>query len=313
MLPSFFIAGAMKSGTSTLFSVLESHPDIFMPKQKELFFFDRDDFSAHHADFFVEAPEQWEAFEWRKQKEHLLCNYENFFSSALPSQLCGEASTTYMVSRKAPRRIMESIPDAKIIFMLRDPVTRAYSAYWHLVRTGRAIYPFEKQIQFSPLVILNRGLYKEQIENYLKCFPKEQFYFCVFERFVKNVKLESEKICRFLGVDPEKLDYSSMGRHSNKARIPRFLGLQLILNIVDIMIGTSIISSSLDIMPHTKPNLVARGIGWLKRKNIVSRPYPPMKQKIRVCLREFYRRENKDLDKIIGPDVLEYWPCMREE
>src|SRR4029453_15619679 len=99
--------------------------------------------------------------------------YSSFFQNAADGQVIGEDSTTYMASSKASRRIARLLPNVKLIFMLRDPVTRAYSHYWHLVKTGPVIYDFESTLRHTPYTILQRGYYKEQIERFMEYFPED--------------------------------------------------------------------------------------------------------------------------------------------
>ena len=117
-------------------------------------------------------------------------------------------------------------PYAKIIILLRDPVSRCYSHYWHSVRTGRAMFSFEDTIRVMQGNIIERSLYKEQIERFLQFFPAENVLFLLFEEMVQDIKGVTEEVCRFLGVEME-IDMDSINLHRNPAKIPRSLTLQL--------------------------------------------------------------------------------------
>lgn len=72
--------------------------------------------------------------------------------------------------------------------MFRNPVDRAYSQYWHLVRPGSAIYDFDRSLQYMKGTILQRGNYKEQANRFLDVFPRENLKFIIFENFIGNME-----------------------------------------------------------------------------------------------------------------------------
>lgn len=305
-LPNFIIAGAMKSGTTYLSSLLKSHSEIFISDPREPFFFDRDDYITQN-DFIWECKVAWQEFDWENSKSILLEKYKKLFNIAEKHKLCGEGSTSYMASRKAPRRLAEIVPDVKIIFLLRDPVDRAYSAYWHWVRTGRAIYRFEKQIQLEPLIILQRGLYKKHIERYKNYFTEDQLYFGIFEQFISDTQSEITNICTFLNVSPMINILKTNGR-KNQARIPRFYNLQLFLNRLGRLINMKNVNSYLRDKNNKYPEKpLSQIIKYLNSINIHSGRYPPMNISTRRNLEIFYNRENIGLSDLIGIEIKNYW------
>lgn len=100
-LPDFVLAGAMRSGSSSLFRYLNDHPAIFMPAEKELHYFDRG----------LDRGLDW---------------YRERFQAAAPGQLLGEATPGYLASEDALSRMVETLPDVRVLMVLRDPVSRAY-------------------------------------------------------------------------------------------------------------------------------------------------------------------------------------------
>lgn len=106
----FLVIGAQKSGTTSIFNYLSSHPSIFMPQCKEVCFFTRD----------FERGVDW--------------YFSNYFPSAPASSIKGEASPHYMYFKNVPERIASLFPDIKLIAVLRNPITRAYSHYQMTVR-----------------------------------------------------------------------------------------------------------------------------------------------------------------------------------
>src|SRR5947207_14583321 len=107
--PNFFIVGAARSGTTSLWHSLRQHPDVFMPlKQKE----------PH---FFCDASPPWAVKD--------LDAYLALFTDAEERKAMGEATTGYLGSPEAAARIAARYPGARIIIMLRDPADRAHSLY----------------------------------------------------------------------------------------------------------------------------------------------------------------------------------------
>ncbi len=110
-LPEFLGVGVQKGGTTTLQSLLEQHPGTFLPAAKELHYF-----SLHYA-----LGEDW---------------YREQFAQADAQQRCGEITPYYLFHPLAPARIQALLPQARLIVLLRDPVERALSQYFHSRRLG---------------------------------------------------------------------------------------------------------------------------------------------------------------------------------
>jgi hypothetical protein len=122
-LPNLFVPGAAKSGTSSLHEYLNQHPQIFMSSAKEPHYFS-------HEDRFSRGIE----------------DYARLFDAGEHCAFRGESSTTYMVSRKAVERIDAIIDEPRFIFILRNPIDRAYSHYWWLRGQGFETRPFREAV-----------------------------------------------------------------------------------------------------------------------------------------------------------------------
>jgi hypothetical protein len=148
LLPDFIMVGAMKSGTTTLHDMLNTHPDVFIPKG-ELHFFDQDDI-LQHPDFNIYKKNHfWNYPSIYKKPEEMWEFYSNKFKGK-ENYVKGEDSTVYLASKKAAKRISQQKKPIKIIIILRNPTKRTYSNYNHLLRTSRAIYSFEDTIVKNP-------------------------------------------------------------------------------------------------------------------------------------------------------------------
>ena len=104
-LPNFFIAGTMRSGTTSLTRYLDAHPDVFIAPQKEIHYFD------------LNYPR---GIDWYRQQ----------FSNVDREVAVGDATPSYVYLEEAVARMTETVPDARVIVLLRHPVDRAYSHYW---------------------------------------------------------------------------------------------------------------------------------------------------------------------------------------
>lgn len=181
MLPNFICPGAMKSGTTTLYRLLRQHPDIHLPR-KEIRFF---------------SPDNWhKGFDW----------YKSIFNNYKGQKIIGEITPQYMYYPEAVERIHNLLGyDIKFVFLLRNPVQRAYSDYRMHQRVGLYAKPFEDFIAGAPLPkdldFVNKGLYAHQIGRFLRYYPVEHMKFVIFEEFIKNQEQILKEIFDFLGVD----------------------------------------------------------------------------------------------------------------
>lgn len=201
-LPNFFIIGAAKSGTSSLYMYLKQHPEIYMSPVKEPHFFSFDDQSKYTkgpGDPIHKAITDFDA-------------YQALFDGVKDEKAVGEASTSYLYRPEAPKRIYTMLPDAKLIAILRNPIERAFSAYMHVVRDQR-----ETAHTFSEALTLEKtrkaagwepiwhftsvGHYHEQLSRYYSLFDREQIRVFLFEDLISSQKNMMKKIFRFLNVD----------------------------------------------------------------------------------------------------------------
>ncbi len=312
-LPDFIIIGAMKAGTSTLHHILASHPDVFMP-DNEIFFYDMDDF-IQHSDFFFETDKKWYFPELDKHLARYMDQYASLFEKAKKSQILGEDSTTYLASRRAPERINRINPKAKLIVMLRDPASRTYSQYWHLLKTGRAIYDFENTLRINPQSVIERSLYQNQIEHFFKFIPKELFCFVIFEEFIHHIKEVMQEICKFLDITYGRIDFERLNIHQNPAMLPRYLKFQIWCNRMMLtrykqvnahrLADASITQQIL----HNRPTIYKRVLNGLhQRINPMKQSMPPaMKESTKKMLNEYFSRENNGLSELINKNLDDFW------
>lgn len=304
--PDFIIAGAMKCGTTSLRHILSQHPGVYMP-DFEIFYFALDDIQQH-PQFFRQLDGEWRYHDVEGRREEYRRWYASFFEAARPDQLVGENSTSYIASKAALRRIATDLPKARIIVMLRDPVRRAYSHYWHLVRTGRTAVGFENCLQFSSSQVVGRSCYRQQVEHLLATTPREQVLFIVFERFVSEMPATVATTLEFLGL-PGAIDLDAVSTRRNTGRYPRSVGLELMRNRFLGGPAKRVPRHLPDIGISERRRAGARGVmsRIARRLNPRHREAPPMAPGTWRFLTAYLQRENRGLSELIGQDVDAYW------
>lgn len=193
-LPNTVIIGAMKCGTTSLHTYLDCHPSISMSERKETNFF------VHHKN-------------WSKG----LGWYRSHFTEDKP--VIGESSpnyTRYPVFPGVPERMHRVIPNAKLIFCVRDPIKRMVSHYVHSYSLGRENRPIEeafRQRENNPYLLCSAYYY--QLEQYLQFFDHSQIKLVVLEDLHRDPLPTLQDVFGFLGVDPSYED-SRFTRASQK-------------------------------------------------------------------------------------------------
>lgn len=182
--PNLFIIGAAKSGTTSLHHYLDAHPGICMSEPKEPGYF------AHEMTYYPKD------LDW----------YLGLFADAGHAPVIGESSTHYTkhpVYPGVPARIAAFAPDARFIYLMRDPVDRAISHYWHNVRQMAEHRP--------PLTALRRDVqyvafsdYPMQLERYFEQFDRDRFCLLTFEEFIGDPARTVASILGWLGLDPDR-------------------------------------------------------------------------------------------------------------
>jgi hypothetical protein len=199
--PNFIIPGAGKSGTNSLRSYLNEHPQVYFCRAKEPNYF------AHAYDL----GDDW---------------YEGLFggAGAAAAAATGEASTHYFWYPESASRIHAYNPDMRLVFSLRDPVRRAYSDYTaKLSRAGEALS--FREVVDSDTTLLAHSRYHTNLKRYLDVFPMEQIHVIVFDDFIADRNAVLAGICEFLGVDVS-FKFSSIDRRENRSQMPIFAPLQ---------------------------------------------------------------------------------------
>lgn len=215
-LPDFLIIGAQKSGTTWLADQLSLHPGIFMAPD-EIHFFDK-------AQNFARG------ISW----------YSNHFQRAAAGQLAGEKTPDYLWANgdgaeghlpDVHQKLYQTLPSARLIVVLRNPVERALSALTHLVRTRRIAPPLDvdelllgkKHHRIRGHGVISKGFYYRQLAAYTRLFNRSQLLVLIFEEDIARApEFGLSQACRFLGV-PSMAPHTSQAVHQNASRrsLPR--------------------------------------------------------------------------------------------
>ena len=293
-LPSFLCVGAQKAGTSTLHDILIQHPDVFLPSTKETCFFRDDDKYAAGLEYY--------------EKE--------FFSRARGERAIGEIAPDYMYFDYVPERVYASLgPDLKIIFMLRNPVDRAYSHYCMSHYRGYDSEPFARSIELESdrirrgfpernhLSYLDRGRYAEQIQRFLRFYPMENMLFLVFEEEFKDLQSRAQSISgilRFLSVQVLDLD---VNLRSNPSSRPRYT---LIRNIIH---GRPALLRYLGRVLVPSKKLKAQLLLLLDRKNRIESKPPELPAALRQTIWDrHFKQTVEELEVLLRRDLRCWYP-----
>ncbi len=212
-LPDFLGLGVQKGGTTTLQRLLEQHPGAFLPPLKEL----------HYFSLNYEQGDDW---------------YREQFVPATPSQRCGEITPYYLFHPEVPARVHRLLPRARLIVLLRDPVSLALSQYFHSRRFGFEPLELEAALEAEPKRLLDaaavlqaadgrhrshqehsylsRSRYEQQIPQWLAAFPEHQLLVLRSEDLFDQPAVVWEQLLQFLGLKPCPLPHLRQPANSGR-------------------------------------------------------------------------------------------------
>lgn len=267
-LPDFLVIGAARAGTTWLDGVLRSHPGIFMPtNRKEVHFFDK------HFELGV----AW---------------YEKYFPDEdHPANVVrGETTPRYLYDPSVPLRIHKTVPNAKLIAILRSPVDRAYSHYGIVMRDHGYRGSFEELLRENPR-LLDYGLYSEQLARYAALWKRTDMHLIIFEDAIRNRVDTFEGLGDFLDVAPEQFTIDA--RQANETFIPRFPRTRMRVR----QVGVQLRKRGLDrLVEAGKSSGVGRGFGNLGG-------LPEMSHSTRSRLLEHFTPEVDRMEDLLGREL----------
>ena len=281
--PDVYLIGAAKAGTSTLANLLDQHPRVVVSRPKETHFFTLN----------------WDrGLDW----------YASKFPDSTDS-LCIDASTTYAMAPLTgnesnwldyhkyvgvPERVFSLSPDAKFIYVLRNPISRTYSAYWADIRGGNEKKDFRTTIRENPFY-LDVSDYHGQLSVWLERFPLERFSFVLFEDMTKAPERFARECLGFLGVkEPAELH---LNEPLNTGYQGTWMGRGLNRVVNSSLRNRPRVWDALVTLQSSAPESARKRLDKVRRG---SKPIPAMKQEDREFLSDHFREKNRALERLIG-------------
>ena len=210
--PNLFIVGAMKSGTSSLHNYLATHPEIYMSEFKE-------------PQYFADLGKDISRNKFPTEEAYL-----SLFQEAGNAKIIGESSTNYSKIPEfigVPQRIKDFSPEAKIIYIMRDPIERALSHYWERVKRYLEGRDMLSTIKNEPEII-NVGYYAMQLKPYLEVFGRERVFILTLESLQANQAETLQAIFEWLEVDGS-FPVPEIGKYNvGEAEVSMFIGAPLV-------------------------------------------------------------------------------------
>jgi Sulfotransferase domain len=213
LLPDFLIIGTQRGGTTSLYHYLQAHPCLQATTTKEVHFFDR----KYHKGLL-----------W--YRGHFPTVWEKSRAQQLQKQafVTGEASPSYLFHPHVYKRVAQTLPHVKLIVLLRHPVDRAYSQYYHSIELGHESRSFEEAIRdeqertaqerekilkdehyqsyaYKHHSYLTRGIYVDQLQAWMSFFPREQFLILKSEDFYADPATTLKQVYTFLNLPVTEL------------------------------------------------------------------------------------------------------------
>jgi len=279
--PNLFIIGAMKSGTTSLHEYLDTHPQISMSDEKEPGYF-VEELGLHKG-------EEWYRSRWAREGEY---------------PYVGESSTHYTklpVFQGVPDRLFRFNPEARLIYIMRNPFDRIVSHYWHALRDeyhGGELRPLLKAVQEDPGYLAFSN-YAMQLEPYFDRFGRGAILTLTFEALIEDPQREIDKIYRWLGLPPHPIGEASEKAHNQKPKDMTAVAGAGILNRIQY-------SNTWDrISPHV-PSWMKN---WAKRqayRPVVERDVEKQLPRLRKAIAELQRRQIDSLTRLLGRDFPEW-------
>jgi hypothetical protein len=221
-MPNFFIIGAMKSGTTSVYEWLKQHPQIYMSPRKEPNFF-----ASEGEEFVLRPGGQKDKYPVIKDIE----DYRALFQDVSNESAIGEATVGYLFNPRTPQHLRQYVPDARFIAILRDPVDRSFSHYRMMIRLGdEPVSDFVEAFHMEEHRIRNNwdpfswsykslGFYYVQLKRYFDLFDRSQIRVYLYEDLKSDPVSFIQDMFRFLQVDDKFTP--DLGLNHNVGYVPK--------------------------------------------------------------------------------------------
>ena len=297
-IPDFWIVGHPKSGTTALYEMLRTHPEIYMPDLKETLFFARE----LHPGIKPSDPQP-----------DTLEEYLELFAPAQLDQRAGEASPSYLRSRTAPAKIAEVEPAARIIAILREPADFLRSMHLELLKDHvetekdfrKAMAREQRRAAEKPVLWYaeERVEYVEQLRRYRDAFGAEQMLVLIYDDFRADNDATLDRVLRFLDVDPEAPVEASEANRTVLVRSPRMYELMR-----TVYLGRNPAARAVNaaIKAVTSQKLRHGGMRTVRNQVIYGRP-PAPDEELMLELRRRFKPHVLALSEYLDRDLVSLW------
>ena len=282
MIVDFFIVGAPKAGTTSLYHYLNEHPQVEMSSQKE-------------PDYFSDKAINEQGMYYGKNRVNTLDKYESLFVQK-ESVVYGEGSVSYLFYDNVAEDIKKYNPNAKIIIMLRNPIERAFSHYLMDYRLGLISDSFEniitkkskhKNAHLFYQQYIEVSKYTTQIQRYLDFFEKDSILFIDYDDFKKNVSETVDKVYNFLNISTDFA--ANINTKYNAFTMPKNKIIRFIYSFVFLR----------KILTFLFPIYLVRNIrGFLFEED----EKPELLKETRVLLGKIFNDDIRKLEEVLGKD-----------
>jgi hypothetical protein len=268
-LPDFLVIGAAKSGTTSLAKWLDARPEVHVPPRKELHFFDG---------------REWErGVDWYRAQ---------FAGAGAGVTRVGEATPSYLGRPVALERIAATVPDARLIALLREPAERAWSHFAYSRDIGHPTTPFEDMVASAGRddehQYVRIGRYVRHLERVTSRLPRERLLVLWFDDLRDRPTEVWRTVCRFLDIDPEP--------------VPDVVG--------------TVLNRHYRLRVRSAPGAMKRWQLWRRLPGVAGRierllrdegEYDPMPPALREALRASYAPDNRELAAWLGQPLPDGW------
>ena len=281
----FAVVGAQKSGTTWLFECLDEHPEIYVPAGKELHYFCHEDdcrFSTKH-----------KGIGW----------YDAQFRPDQSFKVSGELTTDYMYYQYVVKDLFQLNDECKIVALLRNPVDRAYSAYWMWRRHNRNIPKFEDMIRCTDNSLLGRGFYYQQLKPFFETFGPDRVKVFIIKEIKQNPANFIAEIFSYLGVDSGFKPKALHKLVADTKNYPPGVG-RVVYKVISPLLNSRLVQPFWRYLrrnTNIKEKFLSTIFGDSEGR------YPVMVIEDRLYLQEKFREENKLLSDLIAKDVDQWW------
>jgi len=274
--PNFFIVGATKAGTTSLYEYLRTISKIYMSPIKEPNYF-------NHVAVPNDDPIK---FMIRDKKKYL-----ELFKNVKNEKIIGEATPTYLLDPNTPLLIHKVSPNAKFLITLRNPIDRIFSVYLMMFNLGRISYSIEDLVESlekngQQPDRTTQEFYTPLIKRYLDVFGAKCVKIIIYEEWIKNIQETITSILEFLGLDNEDLNVDK--KIHNPFRSSRGSISKFVIN------NKTIVKLSRKVLGVKTRNAIMKKI--LFKKSIK----PELQIEYRKRLAKVFTEDFKNLEKLLG-------------